>query len=73
MGPDSDKSAVLTPQLKVRGVDSLRVVDASIMPTLVGANTHAPSTMIGERGSDFILEDWGRKEGGAKDKNKEEL
>ncbi len=76
MGPDSDKMAVLTPRLKVRGVEGLRVIDASIMPTLVGANTHAPSTMIGERGSAFILEEHDKKKKAtdkASKKKKEEL
>jgi len=50
-----DPRAVLDPQLRVRGVEGLRVVDASIMPTLISGNTAAPSSMIGERASDFIL------------------
>jgi choline dehydrogenase-like flavoprotein len=49
-----DEGAVLDPQLRVRGVEGLRVVDASIMPTLISGNTQAPSAMIGERASDFI-------------------
>ncbi len=74
MGPDSDKMAVLTPRLKVRGVQGLRVIDASIMPMLIGANTHAPSTMIGERGSAFILEEHESKKDTDKgSKKKEEL
>ncbi|SDC39051.1 Choline dehydrogenase [Cupriavidus sp. YR651] len=49
-----DPLAVVDPQLRVRGVEGLRVVDASVMPTLIGGNTNAPSIMIGERAHDLI-------------------
>jgi len=49
-----DDMAVVDPQLRVHGVKNLRVVDASIMPTIVGGNTHAPTTMIGEKAADLI-------------------
>ena len=52
-----DERAVLDPRCRVRGVGKLRVVDNSIMPTLVSADTAAPAIMIGERASDFIIED----------------
>jgi choline dehydrogenase len=53
----SDTTAVVDECLRVRGFDRLRVVDASIMPTLVSGNTNAAAVMIGEKGADLILDD----------------
>jgi choline dehydrogenase len=50
----SDVGAVVDPQLRVHGIDRLRVADASVMPAIISGNTNATSMMIGERAAEFI-------------------
>ena len=57
MGPDSDPMAVLDGRLRLRGIDGLRVIDASVMPTITSGNTAAPTMMIAEKGASMMLED----------------
>lgn len=52
-----DETAVVSPDLKVRGIESLRVIDASIMPQIISGNTNASAMMIGEKGAEMILAD----------------
>ena len=59
MGADDDHQAVVDYKLRVKGTIGLRVVDASVMPTIVGANTMATTVMIGEKAADTILDAWG--------------
>ena len=56
MGPSHDPMAVVDHELRVRGIDGLRVADASIMPTMPAANTNAASLMIGEKAADLLRE-----------------
>jgi choline dehydrogenase len=54
MGTERDARAVVDPELRVRGVQALRVIDASVMPNIPGGNTNAPAIMIAEKGADAI-------------------
>ena len=55
MGRADDPQAVVDPQLRVRGIRSLRVVDAGVMPTITSGNTNSPTLMIAERAAQLIL------------------
>lgn len=59
----SDANAVVDPWLRVRGVEGLRVVDASVMPEITSGNTNAPVMMIAERAVDFIRQQWRQNKG----------
>ena len=59
MGPKHDDTAVVDDELRVHSIQGLRVIDASIMPTITSGNTNAPTVMIAERGADFIRRDYG--------------
>lgn len=57
MGLETDPMAVVDARLRVMGLEGLRVIDASVMPTITSGNTNTPTVMIGERGAGFVLED----------------
>jgi choline dehydrogenase len=57
MGRADDPMAVVDPRLRLRGIGRLRVVDASVMPTITSGNTAAPTMMIAERGAELMRQD----------------
>lgn len=60
MGPATDPDAVVDPEMKVKGIKNLRVVDASIIPVLPATHTNSVAFMIGEKGADLVKETWGK-------------
>lgn len=58
LGNENDKSSVVTPSLKVKGIKGLRVIDASVIPTIISANTNPTTLAVAEKGSDLIKADW---------------
>lgn len=60
MGPNP-KEAVVSHELKVHGVEGLRIIDASVFPALTSGNTNAPAIMVGEKGADLVLADAGER------------
>jgi choline dehydrogenase len=61
MGRADDDTAVVDSQLRVRGVDALRVIDASVMPTITSGNTNSPTLMIAERGASLVIADMNKR------------
>jgi choline dehydrogenase len=57
MGRDTDPAAVVDTKFRVRGIERLRVIDASVMPTITSGNTNSPTLMIAERAAGIVLEE----------------
>jgi choline dehydrogenase len=57
MGPADDPGAVVDARLRVHGLQALRVVDASVMPTITSGNTNSPTLMIAERAAQWLIAD----------------
>jgi choline dehydrogenase len=58
MGLAADAEAVVDARLRVHGIERLRVIDASVMPTITSGNTNTPTAMIAEKGAEMVLEDF---------------
>ena len=55
IGPASRPTSVVTPDLRVIGLERLRIIDASVMPRVPSCNTNAPAIMVAEKGADYVL------------------
>jgi choline dehydrogenase len=59
----SDEMAVVDSELRVRGIEGLRVIDSSVFPTVPSSNTNAPTIALGEKGADIVLKAWNGRAG----------
>lgn len=58
MGPESERMSVVDHELMIHGINGIRIMDASAMPSIVSGNTHATVVMMAERGVEFIRKKW---------------